>query len=105
MLNVNGTFDKNLRTIDNFNFTKFLSDIMLGCPTERASYCFFHKDVSKNLFQKVLLINFISTYVNLVQYFIFACFLLMEDNRKCALQKDPAIGHVLRKLFFESIND
>ena len=105
MLNVNGTFDKNLRTIDNFNFTKFLSDIMLECPTERASYCFFHKDVSKNLFQKVLLINFISTYANLLQHFIFARVLLIEDNGKCALEKEPVIGHVLRQLFFESLND
>ena len=105
MLNVNDIFDKSLRTMDNFNFTNFLSDIMLGCSTKGASYCCFHKDVSNNFFQKVLLINFISTYANLLQHFIFARVLLIEDNGKCALEKEPVIGHVLRQLFFESLND
>ena len=54
---------ENLRTMDDFNFTNFLSDREMGCSTEGASYCCFRKTVSKNfrkVFQKVLLITFIS---------------------------------------------
>ena len=54
MLNFNRVL-WNLRTMNDFNFT------------------------SNNLFQQVLLINFISTYANLYQHFICACFLLIED--------------------------
>ena len=43
------------------NFTNFLSDRLMGCYPEGASYCCFRKTVSNNIFQKVLLINFIST--------------------------------------------
>ena len=83
----------------------FFSDRVMGCTMEGASYCFFHKAVSNNLFQQVLLINFISTYANLLQHFIFACFLLIEDYGKCALQKEPVIGRGFKQLFFESLTD
>ena len=66
ILNVNRTLDKDLCTMDNFNFTNFISD-MLGYSTE----CCFHKDVLNNFFQNVLLITFISAYANLLQHFIF----------------------------------
>ena len=53
-----------LRTMDNFNFTNFLIDRVMGYSMKGASYCCFCKVVSSNYFQKVLLMNFISTYVN-----------------------------------------
>ena len=56
-----------------------------------ASYCFFRKAVSDNFFQKVLLINFISTYANMFQHLIFARFLLIEGYEKCALRKELVI--------------
>ena len=71
---------------------------------EGASYCCFRKAVSNNFFQQVLLINIISTYANLFQRFIFACFFLIEDYGKCALRKEPVIGcsfikHIFRKSY------
>ena len=77
----------------------------MGCSMEGASYCCFHKAVSNNFFQQVLLINLISTYANLLQHFIFARFLLIEDYRKCALRTEPIIGRGFKQLFFESVTD
>ena len=71
MLNFNLALE-NLRTMNDFNFTNFLSDREMGFSTEGASYCCFRKAVSNNCFQKVLLITFISNCANLSQYFIFA---------------------------------
>ena len=71
MLNLNHTLE-NLRTIYDFNFTNFLSDRVMGCSAEGASYCCFHKAVSNNYFKEVLLITFISSYANSFQHFIFA---------------------------------
>ena len=78
----------------------------MGGSTEGASYYWFRKAVSNNFFQKVLLIKFIiSTYDNLLQHFIFARFLLIEDYGKCALRKEPVIGRGLKQLFFEKLTD
>ena len=60
VLNFNHALE-NLRTMGDINFTNFLSDRLMGCYPESASYCCFRKTVSNNIFQKVLLINFIST--------------------------------------------
>ena len=77
MLNFNRALE-NLRALNDFSFTDFFSDRVMGCCTEGASYC-FRKAISNKFFQKVLLINFISIYDNLLQHFIFARFLLIED--------------------------
>ena len=63
--------------------------------------------VSNIFFQRVFktLINFISTYVNLLQHFNFVTFLLVEDYGKCALRNEPVIGHGLKQPFFESLTD
>ena len=61
--------------------------------------------VQNSYFEKVWLINLISTYANLLQYFIFACFLLIKHNKKCALQKELVIGCSLKQLLFESLTD
>ena len=68
-----------------------------------ASYCCFGKAVSNNFFQQVLLINIISTYANLFQHFVFACFLLIEDYGTCALRKEPVIGCNFIKTYFLNV--
>ena len=83
---------KNLYSIDDFNFTNFLIDRVMGCSIKGASYCGFRKAVSSNYFQKVLLINFISTYANWLENFCFAHFLLIEGYRKYYLRKESAIA-------------
>ena len=77
----------------------------MGCSMEGASYCCFRKAVSNNFFQQVLLINFISTYANLLQHFIFARFLLIEDYGKCVIRTEPVIGRGFKQLVFESVTD
>ena len=77
----------------------------MECSMEGASYCCFREAVSNNFFQQVLLINFSSTYANLLQHLIFAHFLLIEDYGKCALRKEPLIGPGFKQLFFESLTD
>ena len=72
---------------------------------EGASCCCFCKAVSNNRFQQVLLINFISTYANLLQHFIFAHFLLIKDYRKRALRKKLVIDRGFKHVFFESLTD
>ena len=80
MLSFNRALE-NLRTMDDFSFTNFLTDREMGCS---------RKAVSNNYFQKVLLITFISNYANLLQHFIFAH--LIEDcYEKSALQKESVI--------------
>ena len=70
MLNFNHTLE-NLRTKDDYNFTNFLSDREMACPTEGSSYCCFQITT----FRKYFLITFISIYCNLFQHFIH----LLED--------------------------
>ena len=92
-----------------FNFTKFPSDrVMGGASFCCASYCCFREFAFwKFTFAKLLLLltaaypegasycclltNFISTYANSLQHFIFAHFLLTESYGKCALRQKPAI--------------
>ena len=59
ILNYNHALE-NLRTMNDFNFTNFFSDRVMGCSTEGASYYCFRRAILKNFFQKVLLINFTS---------------------------------------------
>ena len=94
MLNFN-CFLENLPSMDELNFTNFVSERVIGgtsycccsycyfckftftkllilviaASPEGASYCCFRKAASNNFFHKVLLTNFISTYVNLLQHF------------------------------------
>ena len=74
---------------------------------EEASYCCFREVVPNNFFEQVKSYwqNFISTYANLLQYFIFARFLLIEDYEKCALRMEPVIGRGFKNLFPESLTD
>ena len=88
---------ENLHTMDDFNFTNFFSDRVIGCSTKDASCCCFCKAVSNKYFQKVLVINFISTYANLLQDFISAHFLLAEYYGKCALRKESVIGPFIKR--------
>ena len=83
ILTLNRTLE-NLRTMQALNFTNFLCDRVMGRSMESPSYCCFRKAVSNNFFQKILLINYIGTYANLLQHFIFARFLLIENYGKCA---------------------
>ena len=69
ILNFNRALE-NLHAMDDFSFTDFLSDRLMGCSAEGASYCYFHKAVLNNfLNNKFLLINFVSSYANLLQDF------------------------------------
>ena len=77
----------------------------MECSMESASYCCFRKAVSNNFSQQVLLMNFISTYANLLQHFSLARFLLIEDYGKCGLRREPVIGRGFKQLFFESLTD
>ena len=83
---------KNLYTMDDFNFTNFLIDRVMGCSKKSASYCCFRKAVSRNYFQKVLQINFISAYANWLKNFSFTHFLLIEGYRKYYLRKELVIA-------------
>ena len=78
--------------MDDFNFSNFLIDRVMGCSTKSASYCCFRKAVSSNYFQKVLLINFVSTYANWLKNSSFAHFLLIEGYRKYYLRKESFIA-------------
>ena len=78
--------------MDDFSFTNFLTDRVMGCSKKGVSYCCFRKVVSSNFFQKVLLLNFISTYANWLKNFSFAHFLLIEGYRKYYLQKESVIA-------------
>ena len=83
---------KNMYTMDDFNFTSFLIDRVMACSTKGASCCCFRKAVSSNYFQKVLPINFISTYANWLKNFSFAHFLLIEGYRKNYLRRESVIA-------------
>ena len=91
VLNYNHVLE-NLRTMIDFNFINIFSDSVMGCSMEGASYYCFRKAVSNNFFQKVLLINFISTYSKLLKHFIFACFLLIEGYEQGALRKELIVA-------------
>ena len=98
-----------------FNFTKFPSDrVMGGASFCCASYCCFREFAFwKFTFAKLLLLltaaypegasycclltNFISTYANSLQHFIFAHFLLTESYGKCALRQKPAIASFIER--------
>ena len=98
MLNFNCVFE-NLRTVNDFNFTNLFGNRVMRCSMEGASYCCFCKAVLNNFFQQVLLTNYSRTYANLLQRFIFAFFLLIEDYGECALWKEPVIGRSFKLLF------
>ena len=51
---------KNLRSMNDFSFTNFISNRVMACSAKGASYCYFRKAVSSNVFRKFSLINFIS---------------------------------------------
>ena len=78
---------ENLGTIGRFQvtITNFLAE--MGCSTKGDSYCCFNKVVSNNYFQKILLINFISTYATLLKNLSFVHFLLIEVYGKYSLQR------------------
>ena len=89
---------KNFYTIDDFNFTNFVIDRVMGCSTKGTSYYCFRKAVSNSYFQKVLLINFISTYANWLKNFSFVHFLLVEGYRKYYLRKESVIAPLVERL-------
>ena len=84
---------EDLGTMDDFNFTNFLSDRVMGCTTKGDSYWYFRKAVSSNFFLKVLLINFISNYANLFQHFIFAHFIEGKKTLKRVLKQIAETFH------------
>ena len=78
--------------MDDFSFTNFLNDRVMGCSKKGASYCCFRKAVSS------LLLNFISTYANWLKNFSFAHFLLIEGYWKYYLQKELVIAPFVERL-------
>ena len=68
-------------------------------PYGRRQLLLLCKAVSNNFSQQVLLINIISTYASLLQHFIFARFLLIEDYGKYALRKEPVISCSFKHIF------
>ena len=60
---------ENLHIINDFNFTNFFSDRMMGYSTEGASYYCFRKAGSDNFFQKVLPINSTSFSISILLAF------------------------------------
>ena len=46
---------KNLRSVNDFSFTNFISNRVMVCSAKSASYCCFRKAVSNYVFQKFLL--------------------------------------------------
>ena len=83
---------ENLRTMNDFNFANFFSNRVMACSAKGASYCYFRKAVSNNVFQKILL-NFISFSISFLPTFCQGgCFLLAEDYGKYALRKEPVIA-------------
>ena len=92
ILNANRALE-NLRTMNDFNFTNFFSKRMMACSAKGASYCCFRKAVSNNVFQKVLLINFISFSISFSLAFCQGrYFLLIEDYGRYVLRKKPVIA-------------
>ena len=91
ILNFNHTLE-NVHTMDAINFIERFSDRVVECFAEGTSYCCFAIVVPNNYFQKVLLINFICTFANSLQHFIFARFLLIEDYGKYTLWKEQVIA-------------
>ena len=76
---------ENLRSMNDFNFTNFFSNRVIACSAKGASYCCFRKAVSKNLFQKFLLINFISFSISFLLAFCQGgCFLPIELWKVCS---------------------
>ena len=88
---------EHLGTMDAFNFIIFFSDRVMGCFAEGASYCCFPIVVSNNYFQKVILINFICTFANFLQHFIFARFQLIEDYGKYTLRKEQVVPTFVKR--------
>ena len=80
LISVNRALE-NLCNMDDYNRTKFLTDRAMGCSTKDASHCCMRSAVVDKYFQKVMLINFISAYANLLKNFSFAHFLLISANR------------------------
>ena len=84
ILNYNHALE-NLSTMNDFSFTKFFSDRVMGCSTEGASYYCFRRAILKNFFQKVLLINFTSL--------AFQFCSLSADRRLWKLYSTKGSGH------------
>ena len=72
-----------------FLLTFLLIEDWTGCFTEEGDYYYFNKAVSNIYFEKVLMINFISS---LLQHFFFPNFLLIKDFKQCAVQKELIIN-------------
>ena len=61
---------------------------MLGCSTNEAAYCSFHRALQNSYFGKVLLVNFASTWSKLIKHCISAEFLLVKRYAQGALRKE-----------------
>ena len=60
--------------------------------TKGARHCSFCRAFSNKHFEKIILMNFISTDVNLLQHVIFTIFLVVKDYEECALRKELIIA-------------
>ena len=90
ILNANSALE-NLRPLN--DFTNIFSNRVMTCSAKGASYCCFRKAVSNNVFQKVLLINFISFRILFSLAFCQGrYFLLKEDYGRYALRKELVIA-------------
>ena len=78
---------KNLYTMDNFNFTNFLVDIMKGCSTKGTVIAAFAKRFQATTFRK--------SYC--LKNFSFAHFLLIEGYWKYYLRKESVIASFVER--------
>ena len=69
----------------------FLTGKSTRCSTKRAAHCSFRRALSNKYFEKVLLIHFASTWINLLDHCISAEFLLMEGYVQGALRRELLI--------------
>ena len=70
----------------------------MGCSTKGTSHCSFYSAVENSFFEKLLLINSISTWSNFRNHFIFADFLLIEDYQQGTLWKE-LVTALFKELF------
>ena len=80
-----------------FHFCSLSPNMRLwtGCSAKGADLCSFRRTVYNSYFEKVFLINFISTYSLWLQHFIFVRLLLIEDYEQGALRKELIIATLI----------
>ena len=101
--------------VDDLNCMNFLFDIPSCIFNQNAWICSYKRlggsnyytlNGLKQQFEKVLVINFISTYANLLQRYVFAYFLLIKHHRKvCSMKGASHWSRFQSATFQESYSD